>query len=73
MCSINDIPGSMILNNTLKDLHFCKNSSKVQSQDEFLVFALQYFHNGFALLILGQIYARLQEINYYQLLKNTNF
>ena len=45
---------------------------KVQGQDDFLVCALQYFHNRFALLILGQIYAGLQEMNYYQLRKYTH-
>ena len=56
--------------NVSKDHHLCESSSKVEGQDEFLVCSLQYLHNGFALWILGQIYARLQELNYHQL-RNT--
>ena len=60
---------SCLRGNVAKDLHLCKGSSKVEGQDELLVCSLQYLHNEFALWILGQIYARLQELNYHQLHK----
>ena len=67
-CSINDIP---VWGNVLKDLHLCKRSSKVEGQDGFLLCSLQYLQNGFVLWTLGQIYARLQELNYHQWHKYT--
>ena len=50
-------------------LHNCSINDIPVFEAMFLVCSLQYLHNGFALWILGQLYARLQELHYHKLHK----